>query len=468
MKSRLLTLFLPFLYIIPSLLSAQETPNPKPKILIIGAGVSGLAAAKTLYDEGEKDFIVLEAASQIGGRTQTVFLEDGTSLDLGASWIHGMSKKNPLYSLAKKVPLKSVKTEFDNISYYNTTFQKISEDDIEDAEDKLSDFMKKMYQIQDQSDDELSVSDALDSYLEDKKFSKEELLNLLYFVSNEIESGLADDMNKLSLNYHDDGSDFRGADNFVTNGFVRLPQYLAKEFENKVHLNQIVSSIDYSSQREIRVTTKAGMTYTAEKVISTIPLGVMKKGSVRFIPPLSKKKQRAFKEHLGMGVMNKIWLIFPRVFWDDSTEIVRIPNIYKEGDTWKNKWSWSNFLNMEIPLGKPILLSFLIGDFAREIENLSDEEITDQAMLVLRGLYGADIPKPVKTVITRWGKNPFSEGSFSTSQAGCLANGRDYRILEKPIQNRLFFAGEATSVKYAGSVHGAYLSGIKAAKRVLR
>jgi hypothetical protein len=87
-------------------------------------------------------------------------------------------------------------------------------------------------------------------------------------------------------------------------------------------------------------------------------------------------------------------------------------------------------------------------------------------MQTLRTLYGKDIPEPMRMVVTRWSQNPYSYGAYSYPTVGM--NEDDFDAMAEPVANRLLFAGEHTTNKYRGTVHGAYLTGIREAERILR
>lgn len=88
---------------------------------------------------------------------------------------------------------------------------------------------------------------------------------------------------------------------------------------------------------------------------------------------------------------------------------------------------------------------------------------------VCAGIYspkGITVPDPVQTICTRWGNDPFSYGSYSHVRVH--SSGSHYDVLAESVGNRLFFAGEATSRKYPATMHGAFLSGLREASRILR
>jgi len=104
------------------------------------------------------------------------------------------------------------------------------------------------------------------------------------------------------------------------------------------------------------------------------------------------------------------------------------------------------------------------GNYARYLEGLSDQAVVAVAMQVLRGIYGKSTPAPDGAVVTRWGSDPFCLGAYSSIPPG--ATGKAYDTLAEPVGDRVFFAGEATSRKYPATVHGAFLSGEREAKRI--
>jgi len=114
----------------------------------------------------------------------------------------------------------------------------------------------------------------------------------------------------------------------------------------------------------------------------------------------------------------------------------------------------------------PILLGFNAADRGRAIEAWSDEQIVASAMQTLRTIYGVSIPEPIDYQITRWATDPFSLGSYSYNPVGAVPRMR--RELAAPLGKSVFFAGEASNEDYFGTAHGAYLSGLRAAKEILK
>jgi len=182
-------------------------------------------------------------------------------------------------------------------------------------------------------------------------------------------------------------------------------------------------------------------------------MGVLKSGDVEFSPPLPADKQKAI-DRIGMGAMNKLYLLFDDMFWDDVT---LINYVSPDGSP---MWEFFNLNG----LGKPILLGFTAGDHSRQLEQLSDDEIIADAMSVIQKMYGDETLEPVDYVRTKWSSDPYSKGAYSYTGVG--GTEADYTALAKPVMNRVFFAGEATYVDFTATVNGAYLSGLREAANI--
>jgi len=198
-----------------------------------------------------------------------------------------------------------------------------------------------------------------------------------------------------------------------------------------------------------------GQTLRADRVIVSVPLGVLKAGAIEFTPRLPSAKRHAI-EALRMGVLNKCFLRFPRAFWPTDVDwIERVP---------ERRGEWTEWVSFARPTGKPVLLGFNAADVGRRIESSSDRQIMAAAMRALRGIYGDDIPEPTGQQITRWASDPYTLGSYSFNAVGADPKVRE--DLAASIDGRVYFAGEATSRKHFATTHGAYLSGLRAAREV--
>jgi monoamine oxidase len=434
---------------------AQEVDMPQTQnttyatVIVIGAGISGLAAARILADKNI-DVIILEARNRIGGRMWTDS-SLGIPLDLGAASIHGV-KNNPITDLAKKFNIQTIPTDYDNFTTFDANGNELSEDAWDEMEELFDSVYAEVEEMQDDTDNDMSLQQAFDQVISKRKLSKEELLRLNFYIQQETSLEYGADPKDLSLwEWNQDGS-LGGGEVIFPNGYNQITDVLAKSLD--IRLNVIVESIHYGNG-SVSVKTSSGE-FVAEKVVVTIPLGVLKQAQIKFEPPLPQSKQDAMNR-LDMGVLNKVYLKFPKVFWDDEVEGF--------GFISEKLGEWNDWLSFAPYLNEPILMAFHGGEKGFAIENFSDEEVIADAMKTLRFLFGDSIPEPESFIITRWGKDKFSFGSYSHIPP--FASGDDFDALFEPVDVVLFFAGEATHRKFPATVHGAYLSGIEVGRLVI-
>lgn len=424
--------------------------NKEADVLVIGAGMAGLAAARALQAAGRR-VIVLEARERIGGRvwTDTTWLD--LPVDMGASWIHGV-EENPIAEIAAEQQIRTLSTDYDNLWLYDSDGRLLEDDEHDALEAEAEAFFEAALEAaNDEYDTDQSIQRAVDDHLARRPLSPRQRRALDYFINSSVEHEYAADIADLSLFAWDDGDGFDGEDVIFPGGYGQIADFLAEGLD--IRLGQPVSAVAYGDGG---VTVEcAGGSFRAGRAVITLPLGVLQKGSVRFDPPLPPAKQAAIGS-LGMGLLNKLYLRFSRVFWPVEAELL--------GYISPVKGEWNETLNFAHYTGKPVLLLFNAGNYGRAIEKLSDEEIVAEAMTRLRTIYGPDIPEPEAYQITRWASDPFAWGSYSYLRPGTDGDTRD--ALAEPVANRLFFAGEATSSAYAATVHGAYLSGLRAAEEI--
>lgn len=418
------------------------------KIIVVGAGMAGLAAARTLVDAGYA-VTVLEGRARVGGRVWTSRQWTDAPLDLGASWIHG-TKGNPITALADTISAKRVATSYDSAILYDTSGQPATdaqEAAVEAWQETLDEATAKaQHRAQD-----LSLQAAIEQVIDWAALSKRERQELQLFLNSTIEQEYAGATTEISAQYFEYDEAFTGKDVLFPDGYGAIPAYLAKGLA--LHLNQRVTDIAYD-QHGVTVTTDRD-TFRADRAVVTLPLGVLKQKVVRFAPLLPAAKVAAI-ESLGMGLLNKLYLRFPTPFWPTTYDWLTYLAL--------EKGQWSEWLSLYRPTQKPILLGFTAAAFGRTIEQWSDEKLVNSAMSTLHTIFGRQIPAPTAWQITRWASDPFAYGSYSFYKVGSTPDSR--AALAAPIAGRLFFAGEATAADYPGTVHGAYLSGLRAAEEI--
>ncbi|MBF2006952.1 MAG: FAD-dependent oxidoreductase [Chlorogloeopsis fritschii C42_A2020_084] len=417
-------------------------------ILIIGAGIAGLAVARELYSHGFS-VTVLEARSRIGGRIYTN-KNFGFPVDLGASWIHGINK-NPITQLAQEFKVRIQYTDFENIPVYSSNGELVEVKELENARLLYKQMFRQAKALGKNLKQDISVAEAIQSILLEKEFSPlQKTLIGWFFTGREVQEGT--DLDSYSLWEWDEYKTFEGGNYLIPEGYDEIIQGLAKGID--IRLRQKVIEIKYDD-KSVSVKTDSE-TFSADAVVITLPLGVLKSASVTFSPPLPESKLTAINR-LDMGVLNKVVLKFPKVFWSQNHDAI--------GYASQMANDFSDFLNLSRYIKVPVLVALTGGRFARSLETLSEEEVGERVMKVLRRMYGNNIPNPEIVIRTQWAADPFACGSYLTMPIGAKAS--DRATLAAPVANRLLFAGEATSEQYPSTVHGAYLSGLREANRIL-
>jgi monoamine oxidase len=414
-------------------------------VLVLGAGIAGLAAARTLTDKG-LSVIVLEARDRVGGRMWTD-TSLGLPLDLGASWIHGV-KGNPITKLAKQFGVKTVPTDGENAIEFAADGSELPDDEFARMEALFEDIYEEVAEMQDDTDEDMPLQTAFDQVIASRDLSDADLRRLNYYIHLVTALDYGADPKDLSLWEWDQDEEFGGEEVIFPGGYNQITDGLAQGLD--IRLGAVVKTVRYGGDG-VEVESSAGV-FVADKAVVTFPLGVLKQASVKFEPPLPESKQAAI-DRLGMGVLNKVYLKFPEIFWDESIETFS----YMGAELGE----WCDWLSFAPFTGEAVLMAFHGGEKGFAIENLGDEEIRAGAMATLRVMFGDDIPEPEGMLVTRWGKDPFAFGAYSHIPP--FASGDDYDALFAPVDDVLFFAGEATSREYPSTVHGAYLSGVAAA-----
>lgn len=323
--------------------------------------------------------------------------------------------------------------------------------------------------MEQKQDLENKLDDADDIHLPAVYLSPRDRQILDWHFAN-LEFANASQLRTLSLRHwdQDDDFEFTGAHLCLRDGYDALPKALAKGVDSR--LNTAVTAIHYSSD-DVEVhthSTESGCTniFKADAVIVTVPLGVLKSGTISFYPPLPEWKQQAINT-LGFGLLNKVILCFEQRFWD--------ANVHLFGHIATSTASRGELFMFWHLSFTPVLIALLAGDDAVKFESLPDDVIVAKAMAVLRSIFGdQSVPEPKETCVTRWRGDEYARGSYSYVSAGASGNDYDFlaaavsptrsgSIIPKP---RVFFAGEHTMRNYPATVHGALLSGLREAGKV--
>mmetsp|Transcript_24508 Transcript_24508/g.36727 ORF Transcript_24508/g.36727 Transcript_24508/m.36727 type:complete len:488 (-) Transcript_24508:159-1622(-) len=467
-------------------------------VIIIGAGMAGISAGYALR-EGRPDLriTILEGRFRVGGRIHTVTMDEGgpneTEIDLGAAWLQSPDQ-NPLAPLLQDVkkydtPISS-NAVFVEHQGVNIAGERLSQHEVDTLNETAHEWIAnaiKLYGEDEELQDDAATSNVIELLPQLTQSNimvanRHDRLTAMLLRAT-MENYLASSIEQVAGFGLDDASFARDPQSLLQDGFGIAIDRMSKHLD--VRVNNVVTRIQaLGEDLGVLITTQSGILYWAQKVIVTVPLGVLKIGSVEFIPPLPSRKLEAISR-IGFGVVDKVVLRFPHVFWNEDRHFITyltsdrsLVNVFlnmaasmKRGNQ-ENHEGGENLSGHHHLGGVPILVGFHSGIFATDNEYLSDEKLVEKAMVPLRNMHGNDIPEPVEVYTTRWGLDPMSLGSYSAPHvvrnlriAGVEEDIDPFAELSEPIGTSIYFAGESTS-RESGFVHGAFTSGYRAASEV--
>ncbi|KAG0335941.1 hypothetical protein BG000_007083 [Podila horticola] len=441
---------------------------PKKNVIIIGAGISGLAAAQELAKDPSIQVSILEARNRLGGRLDTrrnlvsprhpggdhvATPGQGRDIpiDFGASWIHGVDSTNPIVPLAEAAHARLVPTNQDVI-YKHPGKPALDEDKSNHYWAVLFDIFAIAQEFSRQNRNRISVHTSFktwfDRYLATRQSQDEHLpdymseddlrviprLALFWADENAIE------LEKVSLN-------------IVATGYDGILDVILKDLANvPILLEHVVDRIEYNDIG-VTVSTNKGI-FTADVVLVTLPLGVLKSDSVVFSPPLPAKKQLAI-QRLGFGTMVKVIMSFPTCFWPKDRHFINflpshrhkhpVPELTRHLN--RNQLDaltiymddLCNYTSMMPIHDAPILIGYAANASAAAFEKLTDQEAMEVLCCQLSHYYDElakdpEAYRPTQYFMTRWGADPFAGGSYTSIPVGSYQS--DLAEFEVPVGAR--------------------------------
>ncbi|KAI3502077.1 hypothetical protein L1887_30108 [Cichorium endivia] len=441
----------------PCYSSIKTRQLTSPSVIVVGGGFAGIAAARALHDASFQ-VILLESRERIGGRVCTDY-SFGFPVDLGASWLHGVCKENPLAPLIGRLGLPLYRTSGDNSVLYDHDLEsyalfdmdgnQVPQELVSQVGETFESILQETNKVREEFTEDLSIQHAISIVFErNPKLRLEGLSHkVLQWYLCRMEGWFAADADTISLKCWDKEELLPGGHGLMVRGYQPVINTLAKGLD--IRLGHKVKKIN-RRKNGVKITTETGKTFFADAAIVAVPLGVLKSNTISFEPRLPEWKEEAISE-LGVGIENKIVLHFEKVFW---------PNVEFLGVVAETSYGCSYFLNLHKATGHPVLVYMPAGQLANDIEKMSDEAAASFAFIQLKKIL-PDAYAPIQYLVSHWGSDANSLGSYSYDTVG---KPHDlYDKLRIPVDN-LFFAGEATSSEYPGSVHGAYSTGLMAAE----
>ncbi|URE00873.1 Flavin containing amine oxidoreductase [Musa troglodytarum] len=444
-------------------------------VIIIGAGMSGISAAKTLSDAGVKDILILEATNRIGGRIRNTYFAD-LSVETGANWIEGVhgEEQNPIWEMAQQLGLRTFRSDYSNLS--SNTYKQDGGRYEKAAVEAAIDESEKIHSLGEKYSKTLPPSGRNDISIStfqrlENKIPSTPLEMIVDYYSYDYEFAepprVTSLQNTVPLPTFDDFGDnvYFVADE---RGYKSLVYNLATMFlktnsqgvivDPRLQLGKVVTEIQYSGDGAT-VSTDDTSSYRADFVLVSVSIGVLQSDLIKFNPVLPKWKILALYE-FDMAVYTKIFLKFPFKFWPDGDDREFFLYASKRRGYYP---VWQHF-EKQYP-GANILMVTVTDEESRRIEQQDESTTKTEAMEVLRSMFGKDIPQATDILVPRWWSNKFFRGSFSNWPLG--VNRHEFDSIKAPIK-RLYFTGEHTSEHYNGYVHGAYLAGIDSANMIIQ
>lgn len=400
------------------------------KVLIIGAGVAGLYAASILKSQ-EVDVQILEASDRYGGRLAKLSGFADYSLDLGAQWLHG--RNNLLGQLIKKSSTKIVKDSMSPHYWFNNQL--------------LTKLPRSIEIFHGQQLPDVSFA----AFARMKGYGPA-YANIVEGIAGDY--GAAADRlsvfytNKEFENWTSGAQDYRFRETF----FDFIDQEIASKVKDNIMFNAPVASIDYAG-KDIRVMTKDHQVFDAQKVIITVPITILQSEDIQFYPPLPQEKKAAFQK-IGMDAGMKVFLKFSKKFYGQYILGGKISAAYIDDSVAKNTQ-------------EHVLFAFVMGKQAEYLTSLgTDDAIVKELLADLDSMYqGQASASLIQAHVQNWSTQPYIKGAYSYSTVG-MGNARN--VAASPIENRLFFAGEAMNTNgHHQSVHGAAETGLQAATAII-
>ncbi|KAF8210927.1 hypothetical protein K438DRAFT_1569398 [Mycena galopus ATCC 62051] len=451
--------------------TSTSTKNDK-TVLILGGGVAGIIAARTLAKEGITDFLIVEARDELGGRMQSKeFGVEGrrATIELGANWIQGTQEgdgpANPILTLARKHGVKTAESDFyESVVTYDETGKVDYLDILNNAVDAYTNLTVvgggrvPTRQVDTTCRTGYSLVGAKPKT--PQEMVTEYYVDWEYAQTPEQTSWIASSWaNNFTFDVDQGGfSD----DNLLCvdqRGFKYLIQAEARTFlkPEQFLLNATVRTITHSGDGVI-VTLANGTRISGDYAISTFSLGVLQNADVLFEPALPMWKQEAIQS-MTMATYTKIFLQFDENFWFDTQFALYADKERGRYPVWQG-------LDLEgfLP-GSGIIFATVTGDYSEGIEALSDAQVQAELLDVLHTMFpNITIPAPTAFFFPRWFSDPLYRGSYSNWPASFVS--QHHTNLRANVGKRLWFSGEAMSQKYFGFLHGAYFEGMDAGERV--
>ncbi|PWN04222.1 hypothetical protein DJ010_00775 [Nocardioides silvaticus] len=430
----------------------QALPGDVERVVVVGAGIAGLAVANALTTAGI-DCVVLEARDRIGGRLHTVDV-DGHVADLGGAWIHHPDDN----VLADWVDLAGVPWIVD------PTGTRFTGADLGEGRrlrpEELAGAGYAVFEpLADQVRADLaagrpdrSMAEVVDDHLAAGPLPDDERARLRQLMAAMVEQDGAGPLAEISARWALTEGMFVGdvVDNVPVQGFRSILAPLAAA--SAIRLDSPVRRVEQTPDGVTVVGD--GWSEAGSHAVVTVSLGVLKNAGVGFVPPLPPDRQ-AVIDRTGFGTLEKVFLAFPEPFWRDRDPGLQHSVVYPADRTEAATWTWD--------FGLSPTMMFLVAHSAAATMR---RDPLAWAVQQLEAVYGEPLPvAPTGLASTDWLHDEHARGAYAHIRPGAFD--ADFDALAAPV-GRIGFAGEHTGSERAGYADGAMASGLREAKRLLQ
>ncbi len=408
--------------------------------IIVGAGISGLYAGYILKQKG-LSVKILEASSRLGGRIHSLEDFNGQNIELGAEFIHG--KNSVLGDLINYLDIPLQRRVGKSFIYYKDELINYVE-----AENISS--LNKALQFFEDYDSYSGEDTGVDNYLKQFDWYKDTQSILASFG---VEYGtLNKRLSIKSLSLEEKMWSSGSGDYEINTPLSKVIDFLAQPIKKDLQLNCQVELINWNQQTlAIHANNE---TFKAQYVLISTPISILKSQAIHFSPFLPNNYLQAI-DKIRIDIGAKVFLLFSEVFWPEGM-IELVGGKYCPVYTCKKTSSESN-----------IVTAYLFGkEFIEKAEN--EKQIVDNLLNDLETIFGKNTAskKLVDYKVADWGKMPFINGLYSYASSGSNIHSS---TLSNPIENRIFFIGEATSTNgHRATMHGAMETAENAVARILK
>ncbi|KAF9003063.1 amine oxidase [Cyathus striatus] len=416
-------------FVVQLFLAQINTISSNPRDLILGGGVAGIIAARTFHESGIDNFVVVDAQTELGGRMRSCEF-GGKVIELGPNWIQAQNKD-------------TINDWFGSITTFDNT----------GAVDYLNTFNKAVDEYED-----------LTIYAGSRAARQQ--IDTTARIGYSLIRGKVQNAHSLASEYYQFDWEYAQTPEQSSliasswNGFKSLIQKEAAEFlkPQQMMLNATVKNIAYSSTG-VKVTLLDGRIIQGDYALCTFSVGVLQNDDVQFQPVLPDWKKEGIQS-IAMATYTKIFFKFPKKFWFD-TEMA----LYADPERGRYP-VWQSLDHINFFPGSGIVFVTVTGDYSERIEALPDSHVKSEVLGVLQSMFpNVTIPEPSDFFFPRWHSDPLFRGSYSNWSPSFT---NPYHDNLRANIDRLYFAGEATSIKYFGFLHGAYFEGLNIATTMIK